>query len=334
MKVAWVTGNWGHDTLDVVTATNDARGVQNDGLEVIPWKILPEGGGARRSILSTLGAVVKGYDLVVLVTPWWITANGLSTEVRRILRHTPYVAGIIEHGAVREEWAHHVDWMPRIAVNNRHDLPWWRAHSPDASLYMLPHGSVVWRDDELEPDPFYVSDLIADGRPHYACGMLGGSKRECIDQMVLPVADLDLRVYGVPEEHLAACRWSAIEGIRYSGVYTPEHYRHVYPACRLYLGVTWNARFGGYSLKLARALSTGIPVLWPHTIGIEDDFGEPGGVLDWSKSAGETRDKVLWYLVHDEERAALGRRGRAWADEHLDWRKNLLRLAKEVAAHG
>lgn len=170
-----------------------------------------------------------------------------------------------------------------------------------------------------------VFDLLADGCAHYACRCDGGDKAVSVEQLLLPVAG-QVRAYGSPDPLHG---WPAVP-IDYKGTYAASEYACLYAQARLYMGISWNWRTGGFGVKLARALATGVPVLWHRTHQMSSEGLVDGDQLCLTSSAAETRASVDFLLSHPAAREAIGARGRAWALENWNWHKILTRLAEEA----
>lgn len=272
-------------------------------------------------------------DLIVIRYPFWLTEGDIP-RFKEGLQGIPHVVWCSEQGPTRV-WAEGTSApFDNIAVTSRVDVRHFKARFPDKRIFYLPFGSVAYDAADLTPDESYRTDLMADGVAHYACEPDGGGhgveKRESVETMIHPVAALNLHVSGpeMPPHSWRDVPWLRPEQIR--AEWTAPSAPRIYSATKLYLGITWNWKVGGYGVKLGRALGCGVPTLFHQTEGIEEEFGERGQVIDWSASPVETRARVEYWLAHEDERRALGARGKAFADAHLDWAKNLKRLAKEV----
>ncbi len=268
------------------------------------------------------------FDLVLFKFPVYFNRISLDGTISEVLGHDRYVAWTSEQGPTRNLAVAASKLFPHIAVNNLIDLGFYKGTFKDQTIHYLPFGSVVYNNNELVFDNNYKSDLIADGVCHYTCGDHESLKQKSVDVMILPILNLDLKVYGrIP----LPCGWQGVPNLAFNKI--SEYPYHIttrlYSSIKLYLGISWNWNHGGYGMKLARALGTGVPVLWHYTFGMEWDF-QYGNQLAWSSTPEETRELVLYYLSHDKERIEMGQRGRQYADKHLDWGKNLIKLAKEV----
>jgi glycosyltransferase involved in cell wall biosynthesis len=207
----------------------------------------------------------------------------------------------------------------------------WRARYPETSVHYLPIGCTERDAPRLAPFD-HEKDVVADGKAHYECTRCSGDwKRKSIEALVLPMIEdkVSLSLYG-PQSGM--CGWFAVPGAgdSYRGTYAPEAYAHVYARHKIYLGISWNWNFGGYGVKLARALATGIPVLWHRTVGMAEDGLTVGKDLLATSTAEETRMRVRELLADDERRAELGAEGQRFALTHWRWVPNLLRLCEEV----
>ncbi len=268
------------------------------------------------------------FDLVLFKFPVYYNRESIDDSISKVLGHKRYVAWSSEQGPTRDFALVASNTFSHIAVNNLVDLSFYKGIFKDSTIHYLPFGSVVYDDNELIFDDNYKSDLLADGVCHYACGEYRSWKKKSVDVMILPILDLDLKVYG---RMALPCGWRGVPNLPFNRIseYSYNFINRLYPSVKLYLGISWNWYHGGYGMKLARALGTGVPVLWHYTFAMEQDF-EYDNQLVWSKTPEETRELVLYYLSHDKERIEMGQHGRQYANKHLDWGKNLIKLAKEV----
>ncbi len=266
-------------------------------------------------------------DLCVARYPTWSNAGELCKIPNLVLwlseqgptRDHSFITGILRLPCIN------------LGVNNLVDVEYFKNKCPDKRVLYLPFGCYSWKDEDLQPNAEYVSDLIADGGAHYACHCCTPSwKRQSVETMVLPVINRNIALYGsAGSDNIHG--WKHMPGgtEKWRSNWGSGRHAVVYSSAKLYLGINWSWSFGGYGSKLSRALSTGIPVLWHKTVGMEKEF-EKGNQLDWSSTPKETVERVDYYLTHDKERIAMGQRGRQYAQEHLDWGKNLTKLAQKI----
>lgn len=211
-----------------------------------------------------------------------------------------------------------------VALNNKEDF---KHYPSQKNLLYLPFGCY-----RLPPREFLVPkkyDIISTTCPHYTCRCEGGLKAESVKTMLFPLNNHNLAVYGMKE---GACGWGGVHELAhaYKGDFLSWEYSDYLNQARLYVDCTWNWKDGGYGVKLARALATGIPVIWQYTTGMELDGFEKGNQLDWSNSTEDTIILVDHYLSHPKEAVEMGRRGREWANEKWSWGKNIRRIYNEL----
>jgi hypothetical protein len=270
------------------------------------------------------------FDLAVFRFPYY-----LDERIERFdlgpLRTRPICTWASEQGPMLETAMRAASGFRHVAVNNRHEVNAWRARYPNAFVHDLPIGCTV-RDAPRLAAFDYVNNLVADGKAHYECTKCSGDwKKRSVEALVLPlIADKTrLSLYG-PDEGLHG--WFAVPGAGdyYKGQYAPTAYPDVYGRHKIYLGISWNWGLGGYGVKLARALATGIPVLWHRTAGMQKDGLIAGKHLSTSASAEETRRRVHDLLIDADRRAEMGAEGQRFALTNWRWTPNLLRLLEEV----
>lgn len=275
----------------------------------------------------------ENADLIVFRYPTWVHEFGLSSEVEVLFRDQPVVAWLSEQGPTIGDALAVAGHWPRVAVNNRLDVRRFRHWLPATRLYYLPFGCVRWAADELIPQERFRNDLIADGAPHYACWEHGGWKRESVRVMVDPVLDLNIGLWGATGEKHG---WPGVPGAveKFRGAYAPIEAPQVYASCKVYLGISWSWALGGYGMKLARALSSGIAVIWHRTPGMLEDGLQEGVHLLASSTPQETLHAARWLLDDEEMRRLLGETGKAFVLRHWEWITNLERLAAEIGHDG
>lgn len=287
----------------------------------------------------------KTCDLVVLRHPMWTPEK--AETVAYILEKSPTVLWTWEW--IPNEMLHQLPHMavwPRIAMTNSVDWQRCRKSYPDKQPLYLPFGAVPWTDEELIPDARYQADIVCDAQPHYLCGCADGVKRKSVDMMVTPILDLNPVLWGNRYGSFTEHDWVACEEFspHVRGTYETREYPKVYASSKIYLGVSWNAPTGGYSIRLSRALSCGIMVFWPETKGAWADFNldnpnkiwmsDHGPGIAWvcaDDTAQEVHEMVEYYLKNPDERAIWAKRGRQWVTENWEWTKLLTRISKEIA---
>ncbi|SRR5215204_926019 len=268
-------------------------------------------------------------DLYLFKYPFWLDQY---PQLKSILHKKKVVAWSTEHGPTLNYALQASEQFSYVAVTNKHEIPIYQAHFPDKKILYLPFGCCIWRDDELVSNPKYASTLVADGACHYTCCCEKGYKRTSIDVMIMPVIDRDIAFYGseviAPDNH----SWRNMPGgaERYRGTYRCDEYPQVYSSAKIYMGITFNWQTGGMGVKLARAMSTGIPVVWHATLGLSLEGLQSGEQLMLSSNPHITKLTVDKLLADDEQRIALGQRGKEWVVENWDYAKNLKRIASEI----
>lgn len=272
-------------------------------------------------------------NLIVMKFPFWLPGD-LVGEAVRLSTNRPVVAWCSEQGPMRKAAMQSVIPWPRIAVNNMQDFHLYKRTFPGKKIFYMPFGcapsegcTVSRCDDNGE------FDVLVDGVPHYVCSVCGGSwKRQSINTMVHPLLNQPYKVaiYG---PKFGPHGWSNVPGVcnEYKGSFYPWDYPAIYAKTKLYLGISWNWNFGGFGCKLARALSTGVPVIFHRTVGMAEEGLANGVQLATSSTPEETKQLVDYYLTHDEERRRMGLRGQMWANAMWDWAMLLKKLADELS---
>jgi hypothetical protein len=206
----------------------------------------------------------------------------------------------------------------KVAVNNKVDLEYYKNTYPNKRIFYLPFCS---RPSYSRKAVSYA--IVTSSVPHYVCGCEGGLKRQSFDVMINPLLKLDIAAYGLA---ISDHGWFVVPGIegKYKGEFPHWAYKDYLAQGKLYVDTTWNWKDGGFGVKLARALSTGTPILWHQTVGMELEGFEKGNQLDWSSSPEKTLELARSY---DKE---MGRRGYEWFLNNWVWSKNLKRLADEL----
>lgn len=274
-------------------------------------------------------------DLILIRHPVWVPSEGRSFELGAHLVNTPAICWTWEWvpNFAMAQMPPLLGW-PRLAVTNYQDFKRARLSYPEKQILYLPFGTVNRTDEELQPKPEYQTDLVCDAQPHYECKEYNGIKRHSVDTMIGPALDspYKLALWGSRYGDTTKCDWGATDKFKkfHRGHFPTMNYPSVYASSDIYLGVSWNYATGGFSIRLARALSCGIMTIWHKTEGGELDIPEP--VLRWSESYGETSELINYYMAERNylEREALAKAGKEWSREHWDWAKQLKRLAKEI----
>ena len=325
------------------------KGAEQSGDEVCVYAVCDELGGHRGKFIpqektnmqefvswSILDLVDRardwGPDLVMVRYPFWIGQTGILDEFRAILRYTPTFVYQTEQGPTREWGMMYSYGWQHIAVNSMADMVSYRVRFPNAQIHYLPFGTREITPDELVLQPQYVSDIVSDGWAHYACQCYGGWKQRSVDVMVRPLVEMDLALYGRIDKKGLPHSWAAMPGLsrKYRGEFAHTDYPKVYASAKVYAGASWNWAHGGYGVRLAKVLSTGIPVVWHKTVWAEEDGLHDGEQLMFSSNPEDTKRVVQQPLDNEDERTKLGQRGRIWVREHWDWWTNLKRVANEI----
>lgn len=339
MKIAWIATQQTEAEHDIVLCGRP-------GLEIIMccsepttdpiFQLAATANSAfgRLKLMRDLSALQA--DLYIFRYPYWVDDSLPIPQ--------PAVAWASEQGPTRH-WAIRTSRLfEHVAFNAKIEEQAYREALPGKVLHYLPFGCTA--RSVQRPDPKFASDLIADGRCHYACSGHCGTdpphtdKHTSVDAMVIPLIrdGFNLKVWGLvdwgPVNRL--CGWMGVPEIKaepdrfYGGMYAAEDYASVYASCKVYIGVSWNWRLGGYGTKLARALVSGIPVLWHRTVGMELDGLVTDEHLEVSTYPDETVCKARELLGDEKRRIELGRAGRDFALRNWEWGDNLLRLAKDI----
>lgn len=219
----------------------------------------------------------------------------------------------------------------KVAVNNKYELQYYRNKYPGKKFFYLPFGCYV---PPLLRDFSKFCEIVVTSRCHYACQHDHPYRRQSIEKMVFPLFNISDRVdiYGPAFDVGTLCGWEQVPhlGKMYKGSFSHWEFNSVLSVAQLCVGSSWNWSLGGLSLQVPRVMSTGTPLIWPKTLGMELEGLERGNQLDWSDSAEETARIVTYYLRHPVEAHAMGMRGRDWFIQNWEWSKNLKRLVEEV----
>jgi len=275
-------------------------------------------------------------DLIILRHPTWIPSEGRAKELADMLVNEPYIV-------TTWEWVpnYAMAQMPpllawkRIAVTNSQDYKRAKMSFPDKQILYLPFGVVDRTPEELAPSGQYSTDLLCDAQPHYECAEYNGVKRASVDLMIKPSIalskDYKLALWGSRYGDTTKCDWGSTSDFQpfHMGSFNTKEYPAVYAGGKIYLGVSWNYGTGGFSVRLARALSTGIMVIWHETEGRKEDL--PEDIMMFSISYDHTTNIINHFMKHEEQRVDLGLKGKKWAISNWEWGKQLKRLAKEIS---
>ncbi|KKW45218.1 MAG: hypothetical protein UY96_C0029G0002 [Parcubacteria group bacterium GW2011_GWB1_56_8] len=304
-------------------------------------------GGERseQSIADVLEqAAAWGADLYIFRWPFWL--SGVARKAfESLFRNHKVIAWPSEQGPTLLQGIQGCHGFKHIAVNARVETAAYEKAFPESTIHYMPFGCLPLRDEDLVPDKRFGSDLVSDGRCHFACcaeserdaplnkwsclRAYGPLKADCIHMMLDPLLDLDINFWGSDEEDHGWPGYTAGRH-KYRGHFACGDYPAVYSACKVYVGISWNWRHGGYGMKLARPLSCGIPVVWPRTFGMYMDGFVDGANVLASSSAFETRAIVERLLCDVEYRQKIGQAGREYALRELAWNRQFYRLMAEV----
>lgn len=282
---------------------------QGDNPPDIQYKLIST--GDVRSIINQ-----NSSDLYVLKYPQ--TTWSLPATFNRT------ICWLTEQGITRQYAEGSSSPYPNVGVNNKMDMQYYSNRNPGKKVLYMPFGCYA------VPEYFTgkIYDLIADGR---ICNPSVNSpeataRRGSTNVMVQPFlgGDYNIALYGGGWETDPAT------APYHKGMYPHHEYPQILSQAKLYLGFSWNWQHSGFGIKIARALSTGIPMLWHNTPGMELEGWEKGNQLDWSSSAEETKHLVDYYLNHDKERIEMGKRGQEWCMQNWEWSKILERIVNEL----
>ncbi len=323
---------------------------EDEGIRVDFWTVPNEEERRPRTLIQGITNRLERetYDLAVFRFPYFLSSE-YKARHKKLFRSRPIVCWQSEQGPTLPWALDASEGFPRVYVNNRYEMSIYRERFPEAEIGYLPFGCKKgYPQDEMrtgmQVGDMETHDLIADGKCHYQCGStcsgeLGnGVKRESVETLVFPFLGIpgkgpSLSLYG--DESLLH-GWKGVLGAQpyYRGKYAPEYAAHVYAWHRVYLGISWNWKHGGYGAKLARALASGIAVLWHRTPWMALDGLREGQQLSTTAEPGETHLKVRRFLASRALREDIGAEGRAFALREWRWGKNLARMIEEVNAKG
>jgi hypothetical protein len=311
------------DSADTHHAFHMTQVAKADNIKVISF-----GPGDLVNIYEKVGKTP--CDLVIVRHPTWMDSFKKNFKtINELLEKSPAIEWTwewIPNIALNQM---PVIFLPRVAVTNSQDLKRCKSEYPSKQALYFPFG--VRTNIAPQTDKDYECDLVSDAQPHYACSEYFAIKRQSVDIMIRPVLDKNLVLWGNRYGEDTLCDWSNVLDFAklLRGTYTTMDYPKIYTNAKLYLGVSWNAPTGGFSIRLSRALGCGIPIIWQKTLGGEIDIPDPK-VLAWTQAAQQTRNLVEHYLSHPEERIEMGAYGKKWGIENWEWINALKRLAKEI----
>lgn len=292
--------------------------------------------GGIRNVASPYGDLLQRIseedaDLFVFRFPFWLQTYGQTELFHKLFAARPVVAWCSEQGVMLPEAMRTVEAFDCVAVNHEADRARYQDAFPSKRIFVMPSGTVRWRDDEL------VSDVprtffLADGRCHYSCTVHPWrDKQESVEALVLPLLEdhEDIALYGIENDD---CGWKDVPGAQraFRGQYPADQIAQIYSAAQVYLGISWNWQTSGYGIKLARALGTGICTIWHRTPAMQLDGLVEGEHLFCSSSPTETRQLAEMLKNDPKLRQKVGAAGRAFANARWHWGDNLVQLAREV----
>lgn len=271
---------------------------------------------------------MRDIDLYIYKYPFWLEQY---PALKAIIDTKPVVAWQTELGPTTNPYAFQAsEGFHTVAANNKYEIQKYREQFPNKRILYMPFGCVKWKDSELIPKEKFRSKLVADGTCHYTCGCEGGWKRQSVETIIQPVAHMGLATYGrlphLDESH----EWLSTPWVKYyRGVYECNEYPQVYNTAQVYLGITFNWHLGGFGVKLPRAMSTGIPVIWHKTVGLEQD-----GFIDRthyiaSSSPAETITFTNMLLQDKSFAKAISSAGKLFVEEHFQYSTLLMNLVRQ-----
>ena len=166
-------------------------------------------------------------------------------------------------------------------------------------------------------DPFYQSDVAFIGKPNTP------ERAECM-QMLAKKFDLKLWGSGWEQYGLSAAA---------TDVYASE-YRKICAGAKIILGWNIDPTIDLYfSNRTWYTLGCGGFLLTVYTPSLEELFGR-GKELDWFESVGECRDKIEYYLQHDEERRKIAKAGYQLAHNEYSYDKMVEKIIGDLQKVG
>ena len=166
-------------------------------------------------------------------------------------------------------------------------------------------------------DPFYQSDVAFIGKPNTP------ERAECM-QMLAKKFDLKLWGSGWEQYGLSAAA---------TDVYASE-YRKICAGAKIILGWNIDPTIDLYfSNRTWYTLGCGGFLLTAYTPSLEELFGR-GKELDWFESVGECRDKIEYYLQHDEERQEIAKAGYQLAHNEYSYDKMVEKIIGDLQKEG
>jgi spore maturation protein CgeB len=272
-------------------------------------------------------------DLIIWRYPLCLTDENREYIKEKSLGITN-IAWCSEQGPMNEIEMKACRGFDTIAVNNKMDRSYYENRT-DAKIIIVPWSCLPQLHKKVQPVDKYVCDIVSDGSPHYHITdfniLLPIDKRISCDVVVVPISKLNYKykVYGNYEIY-HGWKFVPIPKSCYGGEYPILDAPSVYGSAKLYAGITWNHRYGGFGSKLAKAMGCGIPVLWQKTTGMEEE-----GLFDMkniivTESPRETIEKVEWIMENDREREQIAIEGQKYAYNYCDWVKNVQKLLDEA----
>jgi spore maturation protein CgeB len=167
------------------------------------------------------------------------------------------------------------------------------------------------------PNPLYQSDVAFIGRPNTP---------ERAEFMQALTKKFDLKLWGSGWEKYGL-RAAATD------VYTAQ-YRQICAGSKVMLGWNIDPTVELYfSNRTWYTLGCGGFLLTAYSPGLEEIFGR-GKELDWFESIEECRDKITYYLQHDEERRKIARAGYQLAHREYSYDAMVNRIVADIQKEG
>lgn len=269
-------------------------------------------------------------DLMVFRHPMWVSSDSEASVFASFLKNQPLIVWTWEWEPNRHLNALCPLAWPRLAVTNHGDILRCMLEFPQKQCLYFPFGVINRNTNELQVNSDYQYDLMCDAQPHYVCGEYNNVKKNSVDILIKPVLGDNLALWGSRYGTITDCDWPASPELApyHRGNFETKDYPKVYSSSKIYLGVSWNAYTGGYSIRFARALGCKMFIIWQDTYLHELD--DPNQVVKYTNEPAETKELVNYYLSHDQERIDFAERANYWALQNWEWSIQLRRLSKEI----
>lgn len=168
----------------------------------------------------------------------------------------------------------------------------------------------------------YHPDSDRNGYQHSVVFVGGWSRRR--QEILQALADLPLEIYG-PGWRKWRRKSSLWRKVRASKVWGKK-LNELYNASKIVLNVSsWDPTRTGLTLRVLDVPATGAFLLTDASPAVEHYF-HPGEEIETFATPEELREKVVFYLGHDEEREAIARRGHEKALNFESYRDKMQRL--------